>query len=36
MLKLGLNIDEEETDGDEDMSPLEQEGAEKSNVEEVD
>ncbi|KAK2458030.1 heat shock cognate protein [Trifolium repens] len=36
MLKLGLSIDEEETVGDEDMPPLEEEGAEESKMEEVD
>ncbi|TKY51340.1 Heat shock protein 90-1 [Spatholobus suberectus] len=36
MLKLGLSIDEEETGGDEDMPPLEEDGAEESKMEEVD
>ncbi|AES62447.1 heat shock protein 81-2 [Medicago truncatula] len=37
MLKLGLSIDEEETGGDEDMPPMEEEvGAEESKMEEVD
>jgi molecular chaperone HtpG len=36
MLKLGLSIDEEETVADEDMPPLEEEGAEESKMEEVD
>ncbi|WJX20696.1 Heat shock protein 83 [Trifolium repens] len=36
MLKLGLSIDEEETVGDEDMPPLEEEAAEESKMEEVD
>lgn len=37
MLKLGLNIDEDETLGDDtDMPPLEEEGNEESKMEEVD
>ncbi|KAM1116029.1 hypothetical protein ACFX13_006727 [Malus domestica] len=37
MLKLGLSIEEEETDGDDtDMPALEEDGAEESKMEEVD